>query len=302
MADFHFLEGHLFDDNLLYVTAIREDYEDENKKHTYVLKRSHEVWSRSFVNNRLQSFVTYSGSDGRTLLALANDGEIVRGTPGGAVRGQVDPSEDGPSDLRHIIRVQRIGDTLFACGMRRQLYRCDLDGLVWQRVDSGMFDSDGDRASGLWGVAGPASDRLVAVGLNGEVWCFRNEAWRRSEASTHADLHAITMWNEHTAIICGARGTVLTGWDERWRAIDNGGVGSDFWDVAVFQDRIWLAGGRNGLFMVENDTVVAAKLPDRMLAAVSSLDVVGGKMLLVGDQQVVLFDGQTWRDLKAPLT
>lgn len=53
--------------------------------------------------------------------------------------------------------------------------------------------------------------------------------------------------------------------------------------------------------MVDGESVVPVDLSEARGADVSSLDVVGDEMLLVADQQVLLHDGATWRDLEAPL-
>jgi hypothetical protein len=299
---FHFVRGRIYDRGTFYVSAVREDMEDDNLKHTFIFKYADGRWTRSFINNRIANFLAYEGPAGRTLLAVAEDGEVVRGTPGGAVRGNVDPSDNGPSDLRHLVGIARIGSSLLCCGMRRQVYRSDLDGLVWTRIDEGTFVADADpEIAGFWDIAGAQSDSIVAVGLDGELWT-RRESWVRREVPTNANLYAVSLLANERVLVCGAAGVVLTGSDDAWRVVDNDKTDADLWSIGHLGGRTYLAGGTGGLFTLEDDAVVAASVPTGLLSDVSALDVSNGQMLLVGDQKVVLTDGDTWTDLEIPLT
>jgi hypothetical protein len=301
-AELHYIRGRMYSADSIRVTAIREESEDENLKHTVVLKYDSGKWSRSFIDNRVANFLIYKISTGPRMLSLAEDGEVIRGDLSGAVRSQVDGSTNGPSDLRHLVGLRRIGDTILTCGMRRQVYRTDLDGLVWQRIDDGIFVlSDDLTIAGLWSIAGQTMERLWAVGLEGELWTRTGATWTRRDVPTNANLYDVICVSQNVAVACGAKGVVITGGDDAWRVIDNHVTTTDFWSIAQFQGKIYLAGSTEGLFMIEDNAVVPADAPAGVISDVSTLDVVGDCMLLVGDQSVVLRDGSQWTNLAAPI-
>lgn len=127
--EFHFTRSRIFDQDVLYVAGVRSDLEDENKKHTFIFKRTKGVWTRSFIDNRVADFAAYEGPSGRTLLAIAEDGEVIEGPP--AKRREVASTQTARaiSDDSSVSRESEI--TLFTVGMRRRIYRSDLEGLAW---------------------------------------------------------------------------------------------------------------------------------------------------------------------------
>ncbi|PTV94331.1 hypothetical protein C8J27_10866 [Rhodobacter aestuarii] len=301
-AEYHFTGGRIDDDGQsLVLTAVRDDIEEALEKRMYLFFYYTGEWTKSYVDNLIADIRSFDTEDGPTLISVAPDGEVIRSIPEDADYAQVDPTDNGPNDLRAIKGLSKLGNTLLCYGMRRQVYRSDLRAMRWVRADTGVFVTENeDEVAGFLGLDGTWPDNLVAVGMQGDLWTKRKK-WVRREVPTNVNLTGVKMLEDGRAVVCGGAGVVLIGRDDTWDIVPNDATEANFWDIAEFKGKLYLAAETGGLFTIEDGAVVAVDLPKGMIEDVSALDANAGKLLLIGDQQVVWFDGESWTDLEAPI-
>jgi hypothetical protein len=100
------------------------------------------------------------------------------------------------------------------------VYRRRLDEASWSRFDDGMRLQRSDPAiAGLRSIDGEAADRLVAVGLEGEVWAHANGVWRLEDSPTNIRLAVVRHVGGGEYVAGGADGTLVLGRPGRWQLL-----------------------------------------------------------------------------------
>lgn len=171
------------------------------------------------------------------------------------------------------------GQQVFACGRGGTAVRTS--GRQWAHFDAGL---DGD----LYGIHGTAADDLYVVGEEGRIFHYDGRAWARIDPPTNYILNAVLCTRSNLAYVCGEGGVVFRGSLSQWRQLTAPSV--KFHSIAMFRDRVYLAAGGEGVFVVENNSVKQFK------SGITSYNLVGSMELLLstGEDLVARFDGTDW--------
>ncbi len=87
---------------------------------------------------------------------------------------------------------------------------------------------------------------------------------------------------------CGEYGTIFRGSKDGWVRIDD--VDVDFWSLEKYQDKILVAGAEEGIFSIEEETLV----PFNENVEVTGLQVIGETLFAYDINVVHKFDGKNW--------
>ncbi len=242
---------------------------------------------------------------GEDIIVLGRDGEVAVGFSDQMAESNIEDKKQSVGPTRG---VRCIGDSIFAYGMRRQVYRRDKRG-DWESLNRGIPpavkdpNTTGDEkikqtisnSGGFNAVAGPLPNELYAVGTNGEIWRTNDGEWLAVDSPTNILLTGATTVPDGTIYACGLEGMILKGRGEAWSAVTyEGQQGLGFRAIASFKDQLFLADG---------DSV--RRLKDGVLSMVDfGVDGVVPAHYLYADSQQILTlagkeiycsrDGETW--------
>lgn len=228
-----------------------------------------------------------------SVYGVGENGEVIRIAPSGNVPELIMPAAHGPTEMGPMREIRLVGDSLYAVGMGRQVYRRAESG-NWERVDAGILDLSGRPTTGLTSITGDGRGFLASVGYEGEVWEF-HQTWVQIDSPTNVLLNRIA-WHDGALIAAGVMGTVLRRQAHGWEAIDTGEFSEDVWDIESFAGKLFL-GTANGLFSMASDGVVSRIGPPGFTRQVhcASLDACEGRLWCFGGAIVSSStDGLTW--------
>jgi hypothetical protein len=230
---------------------------------------------------------------------------------------------DAANDLGYVNRIRTIGDSLYVCGMSRQVYRFTWDGKdlstgEWINVAGSMRqppsseppDDDGDAfdqwledsdSIDLVDVAGVSEKDIYAVG--DEVWHFDGQAWRQLEMPSQEPLAAIKILDSKRIVLVGHNGSLLIGsakdgFSELSTIDDN----QNFTAVEWFEDKLFLA-SNFGLFTYDPvkkkiEKYATTLKPD--LKDTHLLEAKDGVLWSFGFKDLAYFDGKKWTRVDNP--
>jgi hypothetical protein len=137
--------------------------------------------------------------------------------------------------------IRQIDGSLFACGMGRQVYRRNASG-AWSPAHQGaLLPPATKEPGGFNSIHGMMEDELWAVGFQGEIWRCQSGGWTAETSPTTFAPNKILVVSDRLAFIAGKVGTLLR-WDGAgWALLPQPGLDVELWDLAWFQDRLFVA-------------------------------------------------------------
>lgn len=135
-------------------------------------------------------------------------------------------------------------------------------------------------------IHGSSETNVISVGDGGMVFKFDGESWRRLELPTNANLLAVFCYSENEILVGGAG--VLYRWNGSvWYEIDaHQFIVSS---IAFFQESFFVACGREGVFVVKNDTLELVKK-----ITIYRLRKIDSNLFGIGNKLVAQYDGESW--------
>lgn len=176
------------------------------------------------------------------VLCLQPYGEVHVAKAGGFSLEHIDPTENGPRSIGMLRDLKEIEGSVFAVGMRRQVYRRNTDG-EWYKFDYGLrAPHDEKLVSGLNSIDGFSKDNLYAVGWNGEIWIYSDDKWTCVPPITNLKLERVVcVPSEDIVYACGQKGILLKGFSDKWEVLEHDIVVDQFWGMEWFAGFLWLA-------------------------------------------------------------
>ena len=141
---------------------------------------------------------------------------------------------------------------------------------------------------------------IYCVGGVGEVWHFNGLKWRQCPMPTNWNLESVCCAGDGFVYIGAPGGSIIKGRHDSWKFIHKGEMTLSFKDMVWFADKLWCTSDY-GVWVVENDTLVEAKLPAEISVCAGNLAVGDGVMLLAGVYGAAVFDGKKWEVLISKL-
>jgi hypothetical protein len=296
-----FAKGFVYNRNLLYITAVSEELDEQDVYHAIVLRRLDGQWAHWTVDDRIVSLCAFDGPDGRTVMAMGIDGRIQVADSTGRHWETVDTGDESPSRLRHLSVMRRIGQHVYVAGMARQVYRRLLLGGPWERSDQGVLvPRQSMEIAGFNGIDGLSESDIYAAGFYGQVWHYDGAVWRQLDSLTNVRLQCVRCVGPNLVFVCGAKGTVLSGHRDRWSVIHNDVTDQPFWGMEYFKGSLYLATDHSAIFKVDGDRIVPVGLGFETDVTTNWLHANEEVLLSVGHGDLVLFDGEVWARIPHP--
>jgi hypothetical protein len=177
--------------------------------------------------------VRYAGADDLVIVAASPDGHLWEMNPGTRDErlSRMSPEFAGLTALA------AIGNAIWACGMGRKVWRREIAG-TW--VDRSVPPGSPEQGVvGFNAIAGLTDEALLAVGWQGEIWSMLNGVWTREDSGTDANLNAVSIGRDGTAMVAGDRGSLIAGRAGHWTPMSTGTT-SDLKGVCHFGDEIFV--------------------------------------------------------------
>jgi hypothetical protein len=285
---------------LLAVLAFPVGFSDE-QEFTVFYTTAEDRWAQLQFPFDVAS-VTYlvrPGDNYKGWWLVGKRGEVVEVVGGKPQTNQIPTAGTGVGNkYGYLSRIRSIGDELYICGYRRQVYR--RRGPRWDLISEDILDR---RAEGPWNgfesIDGFSENDIYAVGDEGEIWHFDGKSWTQSESPTNVNL-ADVRCIDGRVWICGDGGVVLSGSVSEWTVVHAGKAPSpSWWSVEGFGGEIYLAGD-DFLGIIDGQEIRQVQVAGRGSITTQTLHAKEGILWSIGEEDIFAFDGQTWRELTVP--
>ena len=195
--------------------------------------------------------------------------------------------------------IRRIGGSLFACGMGRQVYHRDASG-VWSPAHQGvLLPPAAKEPAGFNSMHGMSEDDFWAVGFLGEIWRYRSGQWRPDSSRTNLTLNKVLVVSDPLAFIVGKAGILLRYDGAGWAVLPQAGLDLELSDLAWFQERLFVATGADVLTLDAN--AVLTPVPGAP-HGITHLSVADDTMWAISPKQVSWTrDAVSWNDVTPPI-
>lgn len=249
-----------------------------------------ETWIEHEVDGELISIASHDAAD--AVVALTSEGDVFSISAAGQVTQETIPDTGLRSHMAALFRIREIAGRLHACGLQGQVFRRDEH--AWRHLDDGILDRQiSPGALQLNDIDGAALDDLYTVGFDGRIHRFDGHHWTELDSPTNQHLERITCTADGTVYIAGMRGTLLRGRGDHFVDLSSDQVTEDFWGMAEFQGRIYLASFHD-LYVLSDDAItpVPTGLAPRMPG--HRLEARGNLLWSFGAYNIAFFDGDEW--------
>jgi len=243
---------------------------------------------------RLMAGVSYQPKEQFVGVSL-NDHVYVHGSGDDKLEADIPNwNEHGAKGNRGGTRhLRTIGGYLYAIGGNRSVIRRE-GREHWQFIGEIPFDSHKDKGVGFADMDGFSSQDMYAAGGQGDVWHYNGTKWRRLPFPSNMDLYTVCCAGDGFVYIGAESGSVFKGRGNEWKLISRGKMSLPFRDLVWHQGKVW-GTSDYGLWVVENDKVTEADVPDKVRGCSGHLSVGDGVMLLAGIYGAALNDGKSWQ-------
>lgn len=322
-----FSTGFGIGDNQFYVAAAADIY-DVFARFTSlyhwspdlaVLEGSTEPWAYEHVDWRAVSvsgyFPTYTEDWWR--VALSEDGDVIFTGGGEFIEEKVPGAgvfSDDSKGWGYLADIQQIGEHLYACGYKGQVYKRFSPG-DWRHMDAGLLQDPKtaqEHRIALSVINGPHENAIYAAGyqhadgLPPKAFVFNGRQWTEIALPPVAErIVNLYVESESRIWMCGSNGTLLLGnAQDGFKSLSTVDDNQLFTSVCKFQEKMYLASNM-GLFRYDpadhgaGIQAVQTNLHPHLQDAniVDSYDKV---LWSIGPKDIARFDGHKWERIHHP--
>lgn len=290
----------ILDKELVVVSSIIDKFAGDNRDHAMICSWFDDDWSHELIDDNSICSVIIIEEPKSKILSIGVDGRVdVDDADTGMGVEYVDKSERGPNYSETLRCAKVINNYVYAAGMARQIYRRNGPD-DWVQFDDGVYMSRGNRdyAAGILDIDG-FNNELYAVGYKGEIWYYNGNNWEQSDTPTDIALTKVICVGDIVYIV-GLSGIIIKGTHNLWEVIEQDVTKDDFWGIASFMKRIYVANYSGVYELSVNELIkVDFKLEDSVSTAY--LDAHDDVIWSVGEKDIVISeDGVKWVKLPNP--
>jgi hypothetical protein len=194
-----------------------------------------------------------------------------------------------PASIGALRDARSIGGVLYACGMKRQVYR-RADRGRWSLLDAGFTPEPG--VTGFESLDGFNENEIYAVGWEGEIWQYDGAVWTRRDSGTNVILIDVLCAGDGQVYVLGRGRKLIRGRGSQWEVLELN-LPVDLWSLAWFEGRLYACSMRD-IFVWEDDGFQPLIIEGDRPKTVQYLSVAEGGLCAVGPKDIFHFDGKTW--------
>ena len=253
----------------------RADFDFDAKSVTYMIDQRNSGWS---------------------WLILSKNGEVAEASANGIDTQQIPGAGLNWEDAYgYVETIKNIADELYVCGYGRQVYKRVNDD--WISISDQILTHD--KATGFFDMDGLDGNRIYAVGWQGEIYFYNGSEWLKDDSPTDSHLSTVCCLEDGTVWIAGNEGVVLRGSFNQWAEIRSDDFSDHWYGMAAFQGKIYLAASQS-LAVVDGEEIVPVDVGLEKATTTNRLFAKEGLLWSVGEKDILVFDGETWREILHP--
>jgi hypothetical protein len=304
-SDIVYLKGFINPKDRIAVIGASERLDEDEVDHAFVAIWKEKEWATSWDEEfSIVSAASGLGKQATAAVLMGMTGEVrAIDAQGNTTLEKMGRGNAAPNRLRTMHEVRAIGEGFYAVGMRRQVFRRNVSGGNWQKIDVGVFVPDTSKEiAGFLSVDGFDESEVYAVGYSGEIWQYNGKTWRKIDSPTNLRLESIRCCPDGRAVACGDAGVILRGRGDSWEVIEQDVTEESILSAACLGDRIYLATEDGTILTLKGKSVKPVKISTSKSDEPTTgfLDSNGKRLISIGATDVLVFDGKKWQSLSDP--
>lgn len=281
-----FVRGAARYHDLVYVLSRGIRLVEQEIAHTSAICVDQGDWADAVNTDWDSTAIAVAKKPTEKLVFVGEDGDVSTYVGGNSTTEKIDPD---PIIIRN---ARTINGYVYACGMRRQVYK-RVDEGKW--IDISAPFSEPEEKAGFEAIDGYSEEEIYAVGWNGEIWEYDGSNWHDRTGPTNVILTAVCCAPDGFVYAAGRNGIIVKGRHETWEVIEWDDITNvDLWDLCWFNDKLYVASIDN-LFTLQGSELVDVDFGDVDLTSCYSLTACDGVMWSIGQVDVLSFDGKAWQ-------
>jgi len=226
-------------------------------------------------------------------LFLGESGQILCIGSGDVHDEQIGTRGSGPATKGPMRGIRRIGESIYAVGMSRQVYLRDKSA-KWIAADKGISPATGSgEVSGFEAVDGFDEKEVYAVGWDGEIWQYNGKTWSQKDSPTNYVLVDVCCAGDGNVYACGRVGALLRGRGDKWENIVHDSMSDDIWSMAWYNERLYLS-TMDAVYTLSDDEFELVDMGKDQAQTCYTLSAADGVLWSIGAKDIMVFDGKQW--------
>ncbi|MET3497973.1 hypothetical protein [Variovorax boronicumulans] len=284
-----FVRGAARFNDLVYVISRGRSLAAGDIAHTSLVAVDQGQWSDAVDTEWDSAAVAMARAPEEKVVLIGEDGDVVTYVGGNSTQEAIMPP---PVMIRN---AREIGGHVYACGMKRQVFR---RGGERQWSDMSAPRAGDTDELGFEAIDGYSQNEIYAVGWGGEIWQHDGAAWHERASPTNVILTTVCCAGDGVVYAGGQGGILVRGRNDAWAVVPwDDEVTADLWDLCWFEGRLYVA-TMTALFTLDRDVLVPVDFGNARPATCYSLTTAEGVLWSVGRDDVVSFDGTAWQKYK----
>lgn len=284
-----FVRGAARNKDLVYILSKAKALLSDDVPHTSSIAVYRGQWADAEDTNWDSTAIAVAKQPAEKLVFVGEDGEVCTYVAGTSTTEEIKPA---PKMVRN---AGTIDGHVYVCGMLRQVYKRVGEG-EWTNISA-----PGPAARekvGFEAIDGFSGNEIYAVGWSGEIWEYNGKKWMNRTSPTNVILNAVCCTGSETVYVAGQQGVMIKGRHERWEIIEwEEEVTADIWDLCWFKNNLYVA-TMTELYTLQGNQLEEVDFGDLEIAGFYSLTQAEGVMWSIGKEDVLSFDGATWRSFE----
>ena len=280
-----FVRGAARRKDLTYIISKSKELMQQDIAHVSVIAVYQGAWADAVNTAWDSTAIAVSRVPDERLIVVGEDGDAVAYAAGKVTNEAIKPA---PVLIRN---AKTIEGYVYACGMKRQVYRRDADG-AWSDV-SAPFPKPKEEV-GFEAIDGYSHKEIYAVGWKGEIWQYNGNKWTNRASPTNRIMTAVSCAGDGVVYVAGQQGVMIRGRADEWDVIDwIDDVSDDLWDLCWFKNKLYVS-TMTGIYTLEGNALVPMEF-DVDIGTFFSLTTADDVLWSIGRDDVASFDGTNWR-------
>ncbi|SFG09693.1 hypothetical protein SAMN05518865_108108 [Duganella sp. CF458] len=272
--------------DLVYIVTKDRNLLKRDIAHASVLGIYRGQWGDAVDGGWNSTAIAVARQPQEKLVLIGEEGDVATYVGGKSAEETIMPE---PVMIRN---ARTIDGHVYACGMKRQVYR--------RAGEAQWIDISAPRAKdleelGFEALDGFTEQEIYAAGWGGEIWTFDGSNWTEQCSPSNVILSAVCCAGDGQAYIAGQRGVLVKGRHDVWDTVQwEDEVSADLWDLCWYRDKLYVA-TMQALYTLNGNTLQAVDMGRIGPVSCYSLSTAEDVLWSIGQKDVVSFDGKQWK-------
>jgi len=299
-----YTNGFINFEGAICVVGLSDDLDEKNQPHALLGIYKNEAWQTWEEDFTIVSLAAGNKNYPKAGVLVGRRGDALYISVKGEISDEIIIGENNfPNQYSGLNEVKRVGNSFYAVGMRRQVYIREISSEKWVSIDKDIIiPIDSNEVSGFLSLDGFSPNEIYCAGYHGEIWKYIANNWSKLDSHTNVILETVTCSSTGMVYIGGDDGTILVGRDNTWRSLHQEITDDHITSSALFQEKVYFA-TENGVVFCYDDKNFQEVSPTGLigwLGTTGKLNSNDSKLLSIGLDDILVFDGMSWERIPDP--